>query len=105
MSAPTVLVAGATVHLLRGSKYAGCWTLATVGEPDAHGWRAITGTDRCEWFTRGEDAFATEADARAAAKARRKPRSPKTAQPLYGDFAQLARLNGIATDGTGRVNR
>lgn len=36
---------------------------------------------------------------RAPRRPRRKP------QPLYGDFAQLAQLHGVATDGTGRRTR
>ncbi len=36
----------------------------------------------------------------------RQPRRPRrTAQPLYGDYAQLAAFNGIRTDGTGRRAR
>ena len=94
--------AGQTVHLLNGTKYAGRWELAEVGAPDANGWCAIKSTDGAEWFTKPADAFPTEEEARAAAKARRKPRTPKAPQALYGDFAQLARMHGIATDGTGR---
>lgn len=32
----------------------------------------------------------------------RRPRRAKTVRPLYGDFAAVAQLNGISTDGTGR---
>jgi hypothetical protein len=36
---------------------------------------------------------------RSEAQRNRRPRAP---QPLYGDFAQLAAMHGVATDGTGR---
>ena len=106
------LTAGTTVHLLRGTQYAGAWTLTEVGAPDANGWQAITSSPLPDrpysgrgWITRAEDAFATEAEARAAGKARRKPRTVRTPQPLYGDFAMLAAFSGIKTDGTGRNAR
>jgi hypothetical protein len=35
----------------------------------------------------------------------RQPRRPRQARALYGDYAQLAMLNGIRTDGTGRKAR
>lgn len=35
----------------------------------------------------------------------RAPRRPRHRQPLYGDYAWVAAWNGIATDGSGRVNR
>jgi hypothetical protein len=39
-------------------------------------------------------------------RAPRAPRRPRQARPaLYGDYAQLAAFSGIATDGSGRVNR
>jgi len=98
------LTAGQTVHLLRGTQYAGAWNLTEVGAADANGWQAIAGGGR-RWFTQAADAFATEAEARAAGKARRKPRTVRTAQPLYGDFAMLAAFSGIKTDGTGRNAR
>lgn len=102
MSNPTpLLTAGRTVHLLRGSKYAGAWTLASVEAHDAE-WFAITDTRGRQWFARESDTFATEAAAKAEATARRAPRKPKAARPLYGDFAQLASFSGIRTDGTGR---
>ena len=98
------LTAGTTVHLLRGTQYAGAWTLTEVGAPDANGWQAIADGGR-RWFTQAADAFATEEEARAAGRARRQPRRVRTAQPLYGDFAMLAAFNGIKTDGTGRNAR
>lgn len=98
----SILLPGATVHLIRGTKYHGPVTLTTVGEPDTDGWRPIT-AGRVEWFTRDEDAYTTEADARAAAKARRQPRQPKRPAVLYGDWGQLAALNGMVNeDGAGR---
>ena len=87
------LTAGTTVHLLRGTQYAGAWTLTEVGAPDANGWQAIADGGR-RWFTQAADAFATEEEARAAGRARRQPRRVRTAQPLYGDFAMLAAFNG-----------
>lgn len=39
---------------------------------------------------------------RSEAQKNRQPRRP---QPLYGDFATIAMLNGISTDGTGRKVR
>lgn len=36
------------------------------------------------------------------ASAPRRPRTPRAPRPLYGDYAMLARLNGISTDGSGR---
>ena len=42
---------------------------------------------------------------KALKSAPRRPRTPKSPRPLYGDYAMLARINGIATDGTGRVIR
>ena len=105
-SAPTasaLLVPGNTVHLLRGSKYAGEWKLTSVEAHDGT-WVKIT-DGGASWFTQEADAFATEAEARAEAKNRRAPRKARTARPLYGDFALLAQFHGIATDGSGRVNR
>lgn len=96
---------GSIVHLLRGTKYAGAWEISTVGPANADGFRAITSTDGASWFTRDQDAFATEGEARSAAKARRKPRQARTPQPLYGDFATVAMLNRISVDGTGRIVR
>lgn len=103
--APESLV-GRTVHLLNGTRYAGEWTIDRVWEQGEHpgGYFRIAGTGG-QWSTRMDDVFATEADARAEARNRRQPRRARQAQPLYGDFAQLAALHGIATDGTGRRNR
>ena len=122
-TAPPATVEGAkdligTKHLLRNTKYAGEHNIieATPAEDPSsanEGWYHIrfqhgpVGAPLSvgEWFTRSIDAFDTEAEARAEAKNRRKPPTPRTPTPLYGDFAQLARWNGIRTDGTGRVNR
>lgn len=93
--------AGDTVHILRGSKYAGAWTLTAdpVLRPD--GWLEIRGNG-AQWFARPCDLFATEVDARTEAKARRRPRTPRTGTTLYGDYATIAMLNGIRLDGTRR---
>jgi len=89
---PTGLIAGRTVHVLRGSKYAGAWELAEVGEADENGYRQIIDTRKRSWFARDEDAFATEADAKAEAKARRAPRRPRQEAPLYGDGGMLVMM-------------
>jgi len=97
-----MITKGATVHILRGSKYAGPWTISEAGDPDGDGWREISDGHR-RWFARDVDAFTTEAEARAEARNRRQPRRTRQPQPLYGDFAVIAMLNGIRTDGTGRL--
>lgn len=93
---------GKTWHLLRGSKYAGTFAVVAA-EPVDGGWIHIThgASGRGEWHTRTEDAFLTEEAARAEAKARRKPRTRRQPTALYGDFAFVAAINGIRTDGTG----
>lgn len=96
------ITAGSTLHLLRGTKYAGAWNLTAVGTPDANGWVSITDDRNRSWFTRQDDAFATESDARSEAKNRRKPRQARTPRPLYGDGAVMAMVMGISTDGSGR---
>lgn len=102
---PATLTAGTTVHLLRGTKYAGAWALTAVEPIRADGYHRIY-AGKVEWFTRPEDAYATEADAKAAARARRQPRTPKRTPVLYGDHAQLAALYGMRNaDGTGRARR
>lgn len=88
------LTAGTTSHLLSGSKYQGAWELAEVASADTNGWQQIKSTDGATWFTRPEDAFATEAEARTEAKARRQPRRQR--QTAYGDMAQLAAFTGTA---------
>lgn len=101
------------VHVLRGTRYLGCWqdpTIRPAGEVpevrgDAAGWLAVTDARGTMALARPEDLFDTEAEARAEAKARRQPRRPRQARPLYGDYAQLAAFVGIATDGSGRRNR
>lgn len=86
----TPLVAGATVHLLSGTRYLGRFdALRSVGEPE-RGYRLVTSADGAQVYTRPEDAFATEADARAAAKARRQPRQTRQPNYGYGDGATLA---------------
>jgi hypothetical protein len=93
-----------TYHALRGTKYSGGgWTPtgATQTTSDGAEWLEIK-ADGATWFARACDLFATETQARAEARSRRAPRQVRTPQPLYGDFAQLAALNGIRTDGTGR---
>lgn len=98
---------GRPVHILRGTTYAGEWTL-TVAEPaegPPAGWLRIS-DGRRQWFAQPEDIFDTEEAAREAAHARRRPRRPRQPQPLYGDFAQLAAFHGVSTDGSGkRVSR
>lgn len=91
---------GRTVHLIRGTKYAGQWTI-TEAIDNGDGWVQIKG-DGCMWFTREADCFDTEAEARTVATSRRKPRGARTPRPLYGDFAMLAAFSGIRTDGTGQ---
>lgn len=92
-----------TVHIARGAKYAGAFEIVHAEEV-ANGWVSIRhGQDgRCEWFTRPEDTFATETEARECAKSRRQPRRQRVG--LYGDFRMLAMFSGIATDGSGRSN-
>jgi hypothetical protein len=92
---------GGTWHLLRGSKYAGAFAIERVEPAGSAGWFRIYGA-RTMWTTRVEDAFTTEAEARAEAKNRRKPRTKRQPQRLYGDLAYVALLNGINPDGTGR---
>jgi hypothetical protein len=46
-----------------------------------------------------------DAHASSLAKAPRKPRQKRQPQPLYGDMAWLAAINGVRTDGTGRRAR
>lgn len=88
-----------TYHALRGTKYAGGgWT---IDGAEADGWLPIR-RDGAAWFARPVDLFATEAEARAEASGRRKPRQARTPRPLYGDYAHLAMLVGISPDGTGR---
>ncbi|MGH9094475.1 MAG: hypothetical protein ACRDXE_04880 [Acidimicrobiales bacterium] len=73
------LTPGTTVHLLRGSRYSGAWTLETVGAEHVEnfpGWYVIT-ADNGRWMVREIDAFATEADARAEARNRRAPRGSR----------------------------
>lgn len=107
------LPTGTTVYLIRGTKYVGVWhdakivPAADVPEVNgpADGWFAVIDARGTMALATPDDMFETEADARAAAKSRRKPRQPRQARALYGDFAQLAAFNGIATDGTGRRAR
>ena len=103
------LAAGTTVHLLSASKYHGKYRLIEVAAPDANGWQHIkaakfwsvknhagqvhSGTSVIEWHTRTDDAFATEADARSEAKARRQPRRQRMSG--YGDFGQLGAFLGV----------
>ena len=55
------------------------------------------------------DRYNAAAEAQQAETSRRRSeaqrnRKPRTARPLYGDYAQLAAFFGLATDGTGRKN-
>lgn len=50
-------------------------------------------------------AAAYQAEVTARRSAAQRNRKPRTLQPLYGDYAQLAAWHGVATDGTGRTNR
>jgi hypothetical protein len=100
------LTPGTTVHLLRGSKYAGAWELAEVGEPDANGWQHLRTVDHGpmtvrEWYSRPEDAFASEAEARAEGRNRRAPRRQRQ---IAGEWGQAALLV-TALDRTARQNR
>ena len=100
-TAPAQLV-GRAWHIARGARYAGVWNVTSAEPTDGYpGWVTII-ADRGQWMVELTDCFATEDEARAAVRARRRPRRPRRPQPLYGDFAQLAALHGIATDGTGR---
>lgn len=108
-----------TAHIANGTRYGGSWptclpmtealaaehsiVLPKGADPSAY---VLLLDGRTTWTARADDVFATEAEARAACKARRQPRRPKPQGPaLYGDFAMFAAWNGIATDGSGRVNR
>lgn len=93
---------GQTWHLLRGSKYAGVYSIDSAELVDNGPWIHIHHDGRGEWHTQLADCFPTEAEARAEGKARRKQRQAKQPVALYGDFAQLARFHGLRTDGTGR---
>lgn len=100
-------VTGTTVHVLRGTKYAGEWNVTTAQQIDGYpGWVTITDAARgMQWNVELADCYETEAEAREVGRSRRRPRQARQARPLYGDFAQLAALNGIRTDGTGRRAR
>lgn len=101
-----------TAYVIRRSRYVGAFEQATIrpafehpdvkGATEGDGFVTVTSADGCMTIAADTDIFDTEAEARAAAKANRKPRQPKQMQPLYGDFAQLAAFNGIRTDGSGR---
>lgn len=93
-----------TFHVLRGSKYhGGGWSVDTNSvRYGQEGWLPMVHESGSQWYARPVDLFATEAEARAEARSRRKPRQACQPVALYGDFAMLARMNGIRTDGTGR---
>jgi hypothetical protein len=92
-----VLVPGATVHLLRGSKYAGEWKLTEVSPAEGYpGWFFIR-ADRGQWFTQPADAFATEAEARAEGRARRQPRRAKVQPVVAGEWGMACQLGMIGT--------
>jgi len=108
--------ASTTLHALSGTRYVGAFENARVvdaSDVEAHGLElrgdpagfVVVIGDRSRYVTRTEDLFPTEEAARAAARARRAPRRPRRQVALYGDFAQLAALNGIRTDGSGRRAR
>ena len=104
-----------TLHTIRGSRYGGAWEAAEVlsvadsgleTRGDITGYVVIRSTvSRVTQLVRSDEIFASEAEARAAAKALRAPRRPRQTQPLYGDFAWVAAFNGIRTDGSGKVAR
>ena len=111
--------ASTTVHVLHSSRYVGAFHDAVVvpaSDPshglelrgDVAGFVVVTGasqpgsTVRCSVVAAEGDVYASEEEARTVAASRRRPRRSRTARPLYGDFAQLAALNGIRTDGSGR---
>lgn len=109
METPTTpeSLVGRTVHVLNRTKYAGAWNVSTAEAIDGYpGWATIVDADRgMRWNVLIADCFDTEAEARDAARARRQPRRTRQPVALYGDFAQLAAMNGISTDGTGRSSR
>lgn len=92
---------GRTWHVLNNTKYAGTWAIDSAEPIEGTEWVTVR-DGRRQWNVRLADCFATEADARAEARSRRQPRRARTARPLYGDFAFVAAINGICTDGTGR---
>jgi hypothetical protein len=92
---------GRTIYVARGARYDGAYEIAQVIER-ADGWIQIRMTGGSLWFIRPEHAFATESEAREAAKSRRQPRRQRVG--LYGDFAALAAFSGIRTDGSGLSN-
>jgi hypothetical protein len=100
-STPADLV-GKTWHLLNGSKYAGEWAITEAGELAEGSTYFMIKADKISWSTRLADCFETEDEARAEAKARRKPRQARRPQALYGDFGQLAAFHGFKTDGSGK---
>jgi hypothetical protein len=91
---------GTTVHVLRNTRYEGAFTITEIVGTEGE-WVSFK-AGKVQYAARLIDFFATEAEAKAEAKARRAPRTARQPQPLYGDYAQFAALQGIATDGTGR---
>lgn len=102
MSATPSDLVGRTVHLLRGSRYAGAFHVDEIRANGTDGWFHVVDGRVQSGATRIEDVFPTEGEARAAARTRRKPPTRRERPALYGDFALLAAFNGIATDGSGR---
>ncbi len=106
------------VHIANGTRYGGRYEQATpltaevaeersirLGKCDPADYVLVVAANGAYNTAHVDDVFASEEEARAACRARRKPRQPKTVQPLYGDFAQLAAFVGVRTDGTGRRAR
>jgi hypothetical protein len=94
-----------TVHVLHGSRYVGAFANATVTAHEDGVHSLVRSADGSQVYAAAGDMFATEAEAREVAKARRKPRTQRQPQALYGDFAQLAAFHGLRTDGSGRKAR
>lgn len=72
-------------------------------EVEARSARQVLGCGQGECLVKhneAAEAYRLEVSARRSAGQRN--RQPRKAQPLYGDYAQLAKFHGIATDGTGR---
>jgi hypothetical protein len=73
---------GQTIHMLRGSKYAGVMTVDSV-EDAGQGWYWLRGSC-CQTSARPEDVFATEAEARTEGRARRQPRRQRVVSGEWG---------------------
>lgn len=83
-----------STHVLRNTRYLGAFDVATL-EPAGDGWVTITTSDRVQLVTRPADMFATEAEARAEAKARRQPRRPNRVPVIAGEAGMAILLGRI----------